>query len=193
MVGRRIRPLTHGKVSNMTAIVGVADKGKVWIGGDSAGLAGWTLQVRTDRKVFKNGEFLIGFTTSFRMGQILAYGFTPPKRPVEKDVMHFMVTDFIDALRACLKSAGYAKKENEKESAGEFLIGYAGRLFNICEDYQVGENAAKYAACGCGMDIAHGALHALSDMPARERIKAALAAAEAHSGGVRGPFHIESI
>ena len=39
----------------MTCIVGIADGAKVWIGGDSAGVAGWSLTVRADEKVFAVG------------------------------------------------------------------------------------------------------------------------------------------
>lgn len=43
----------------MTCIVGVAEGGKVWIGGDSAGVdsGNYSLTVRADRKVFRNGHF----------------------------------------------------------------------------------------------------------------------------------------
>lgn len=83
----------------MTCIAGIAQDGKVYICGDSAGSAGHDLAVRADRKVFVNGEFVMGFTTSFRMGQLIQYAFTPPKRHPDKDVMAYMVTEFVDALR----------------------------------------------------------------------------------------------
>lgn len=57
----------------MTCIVGLVDGDRVILGGDSAGIAGWHLQLRADEKVFRNGPYAIGFTTSFRMGQILRY------------------------------------------------------------------------------------------------------------------------
>ena len=57
----------------MTCIVGLVHEGVVYIGGDSAGVGGMSLTVRADEKVFQNGEFLMGFTTSFRMGQLLRY------------------------------------------------------------------------------------------------------------------------
>jgi hypothetical protein len=90
----------------MTCIAGIAQGGKVYIGGDSAGVAGNSqLDVRTDRKVFLSGDFVMGFTTSFRMGQLIQYAFTPPKRHPDKDVMAYMVTEFVDGLRACLNIA----------------------------------------------------------------------------------------
>lgn len=174
----------------MTCIAGIrTDDGRVYIGGDSAGIGGMSLSVRADQKVFINGEFLFGFTSSFRMGQVLRYAFTPPKRHPDKDIMTFMVTEFIDGVRDAFKAAGVARKSDEVEACGTFLVGYAGRLFNISDDYQVGEAACGYDAVGCGADIANGALFANSGDP-EGRIRQALQAAEAHSAGVRGPFHV---
>ncbi|KQX35323.1 hypothetical protein ASD04_14880 [Devosia sp. Root436] len=172
----------------MTCIVGVVEKGKVWIGGDSAGVAGYDLMVRSDPKVFRNGDFVMGYTSSFRMGQLLAHRFQPPKRHADQDVYVYMVTSFVDALRQCFKDGGYASKENEREQGGQFLVGYEGRLFEIGGDYQVGENLDGYAACGCGGSIALGALHATSSECPTDRIRSALSASERHNAGVRGPF-----
>ena len=62
----------------MTVIVGLQHNGAVYIGGDSAGIAGYDLMIRHDEKVFVNQQFIMGYTTSFRMGQILRYSFKPP-------------------------------------------------------------------------------------------------------------------
>lgn len=173
----------------MTCIVGVVHGGKVYMGGDSAGVGGWSMSLRSDEKVFINGEFIFGFTTSFRMGQILRYSFKPPKRHQEKSVMEFMVTDFIDSVREVLKNSGVARKDNEVESCGTFLVGYEGRLFKVFDDYQVSEVICGYDAAGCGEDIAFGSLFSTIGDP-EGRIKTALSAAEYHSAGVRGPFTI---
>lgn len=177
----------------MTCIVGLVSAGQVFIGGDSAGVAGWNLRLRADAKVFKNGDYLFGFTSSFRMGQLLRYALQIPKRHPDKDLMAFMATDFIDAVRNCLKAGGFARKDSETEQGGVFLVGHAGRLFYVDCDYQVGEVRGDYDACGCGEAYACGALYVNSGLGAEDRIRQALLAAEAHSAGVRGPFHIESI
>jgi ATP-dependent protease HslVU (ClpYQ) peptidase subunit len=175
----------------MTCIVGTVEDGKVFIGGDSAGVGGYSLTVRADRKVFKNGDFVLGFTSSFRMGQLLHHAFTPPKRHPDTDIDKFMVTDFVNGVRDCLKTGGYAERSNEVETGGIFLVGYAGRLFRIDSDYQVGESADGYDAAGCGEDIARGALYANPSGKPLDRLKIALEAAERFSAGVRGPYHFE--
>jgi ATP-dependent protease HslVU (ClpYQ) peptidase subunit len=178
----------------MTCIVGVAEGGKVYIGGDSAGVDGrYALTVRADRKVFRNGDFIFGFTTSFRMGNLLAHSLKPPKRHPDTDLYAFMVTDFVDAVRDCLKTGGFAQKDKEEESGGTFLVGYQGRLFSIQDDYQVCENADGFDACGCGDLIAFGAMYANPAAKPLERLRIALEAAERFSAGVRGPFHFEQI
>lgn len=177
----------------MTCIVGLAHQGRVYIGGDSAGVSGMDLEVRADKKVFLNGGYLFGFTSSFRMGQLLRHAFEPPKPALNEELHMFMATKFIDALRSCLKAGGYAEKTNEREAAGRFLVGHAGRLFMICEDYQVAEPLAGYTACGCGDQVARGAMFVTEQLSPECRIRGALIAAEFHSAGVRGPFHILSV
>jgi ATP-dependent protease HslVU (ClpYQ) peptidase subunit len=177
----------------MTCIVGLVEDGEVWIGGDSAGVSGWDLAVRRDPKVFRKGPFLFGFTSSFRMGQLLRFKFEPPAQPDGMSVEEYLATVFVDALRDCLKAGGYARKENEVEQAGTFLLGYAGRLFEIETDYQVAEHHAPFAAVGCGAAYALGAMHVSEYVSPRTRIMAALKAAEAWSAGVRAPFVIECL
>lgn len=172
----------------MTAIVGIAYNGRVYLGGDSAGISGWSLTVRADTKVFRNGPYVLGFTDSFRMGQLLQYALTPPKPA--GDLPKFMSTVFIDAVRDTLKAGGFAARESEREVGGNFLVGITGRLFEVYSDYQVAETATGYAATGCGFELALGSLHATAqtEAPPRKRLGMALAAAEAFNAGVRGPF-----
>ena len=177
----------------MTAIVGLVQDGSVFIGGDSAGVSGLNLAVRADTKVFRKDRYLFGFTTSFRMGQLIRYSLRLPKP--KGDIDKFMATRFIDALRDCLKTGGWAKKENDREEGGTFLVGVGGQLFAVYDDYQVGTAADGFAAVGCGDQVALGALYATQDggLKPRRRIKIALRAAERFSAGVRGPFVCMSI
>lgn len=172
----------------MTCIVGVVHKRDVWMGGDSAGVAGWSLTVRSDTKVFETGPFLMGFTTSFRMGQLLRYSLKPPEHPKGMDTLQFMSTLFIDAVRKCLGDGGFLTKDKGAEEGGTFLVGYRGRLFKVDSDFQVGEAADKFAAVGCGADVALGALFATRHLPPQARVSSALQAAERFSAGVRRPF-----
>jgi ATP-dependent protease HslVU (ClpYQ) peptidase subunit len=172
----------------MTCIVGLVQEGSVYMGGDSAAVSGLDLNLSAMPKVFVNGAFLMGYTSSFRMGQLLQYAFSPPERGLTQNLHAYMVTTFVDGVRDCLKAGGYARKHDEEEEGGQFLIGYSGHLFVIEMDYQVHESKDGYAAVGCGANIALGAMHVSSDAPPRKRVLAALHAAEHFSAGVRGPF-----
>lgn len=175
----------------MTCIVGLIANDTIYMGADSAGVAGSSLQVRADQKVFVKGEFIMGFTTSFRMGQLLRYKLQIPNYQKGIDIFEYMVTSFIEAVRICLRDGGFAEKKEEKEKAGTFLVGFQGRLFRIENDYQVCETLLPYNATGCGEDIALGVLFANGHLKPEERILQALEAAEQFSSGVRRPFIIK--
>ncbi|MEU2870563.1 hypothetical protein ABZ769_15365 [Streptomyces olivoreticuli] len=172
----------------MTVIVGLVHNARVHLGGDSAGVCGLSLTVRRDPKVFRNGPYAMGFTTSFRMGQLLHHAFKAPKP--KGDLDRFMTTVFVDTLRTCLKNGGWSRKDSEQEKAGTFLVGIYGRLFAVYEDYQIAEPVDGYAAVGCGDELALGALHATAGLglTPRKRLALALAAAGHHSAGVSEPF-----
>lgn len=175
----------------MTCIVAIPDgNGGVIVGGDSAGVAGRDLVVRSDAKVFINGPFAMGFTSSFRMGQLLRYNFSPPDHPSRTGDVQFMTTVFVDAVRSCLAKGGWKKKEHEREEGGTFLVGYRGKVYEVEGDFQVAIPAAGYAACGCGAQAALGSLHATEqvELSPDERVMWALDAAEELSAGVRRPF-----
>ena len=176
----------------MTCIVAVPVQGGIIMGGDSAGVSGWDLVTRADEKVFRRGPFLIGFTSSFRMGQLIRYKLDVPPRDETVGGMEYMATTFVDAVRTCLGEGGWRKVSDSREEGGIFLVGYESVVYRIDNDFQVGCSAAGYAACGCGAEIALGALHATAQMAlqAVARVEGALRAAEALSAGVRGPFVI---
>lgn len=177
----------------MTCIVGVeTDKG-VLIGADSAGTGGWSQTIRADEKVWKSGEFVYGFTSSFRMGQLLRYKLSLPRLPNpgvsqgERD--RWMTTEFIDAVRKTLKDGGFAKVENGVEEGGVFLVGWRGSLYTVFSDFQVGRSVRGEHAVGSGGELARGALFVAKGEP-RSRVKKALEAASLYSAAVAPPFKI---
>jgi hypothetical protein len=168
----------------MTAIAGLVHEGKVCIGADSASVdTSGDIILRKDVKVFKLGsDFIVGYISSFRMGQLLRFTFKPPSYEEPKDVYEYMCTSFIDELRKCFRDGG------------EFLIGHRGRLFNVQPDYQIAEVVCEYNACGCGYPyilISFYTSRQFGIVDPIIRVKTALHAAETFSAGVRGSFNIE--
>lgn len=175
------------------------------MGADSAGVGGYSRANRMDPKIYRVGSMLIGFTTSFRMGQLLGYSLTLPRHHADVLVENYMATSFINAVRDCLKAGGWAEKEKEQEKGGTFIVAYRSRIFEVQSDYQVGENAEPYSAVGCGSELALGSLHTSSrlfpsgstmssgDPSPRDRVQLALEAAAAFSAGVHPPFRFEEL
>jgi ATP-dependent protease HslVU (ClpYQ) peptidase subunit len=174
----------------MTAIAGLVHDGRVYIGGDSAGVGGYMLTVRADTKVFRNGPYVMGFAGSFRMGQLLHWSLKPPVP--EGKLERFMATKFVDAVRECLKTGGWLVTNSGRDEGGLFLVGVAGRLFRVDCDFQVGEAVDGWFAIGSGEEPALGALHATAnlDLPPKKRLRLALTAADRYNTAVTAPFVI---
>ena len=176
----------------MTCIVGYKTKNNVYIGGDSAGVSGHDIIIRTDEKIFQNGEFIFGFTSSFRMGQILRYNFVPPNRKENITDDEYLYGDFINEVIKIFKKNGYAKVDSNQVEGGVFLFGYKNELYYVGSDFQIGKSIKNYNSVGCGENYALGCFYALENenMLAEKKIKRALEAAEEFSTAVRRPFKI---
>lgn len=177
----------------MTCIVGFLDKKTktVTMGADSAGVAGLDITIRKDKKIFRNKDFVIGCTSSFRMIQLLQFKFVPPYID-GKDIYEYMCTDFIDAVRKTFQNGGFLTKDKEAEHGGFFLVAYKDRLFCIQDDFQVAETTGGMDSVGCGSDYALGCLHTIVNDPStpEDKVKRSLECAAYFSAGVAGPFHI---
>jgi len=175
----------------MTCIVGFVDKNKnIYLGGDSAGVSGLDITIRKDPKVFTVGKMVMGYTSSFRMGQLLRFKLRIPKQPKQMNDYKYMCTTFIDAVRKCLKDNGYTKVSNNEETIGEFIVGYKGCLYDINDDLQVGVSEENYDVCGCGSSYALGSLATNQSSNPEQIVLKALQIAEKFSGGVRRPFRV---
>ncbi len=176
----------------MTCIVGVKTGDECWMGADSAAADGWEVRAVKQPKLFwlDSGRFTIGYTTSFRMGQILQYHLQIPLQEEPQNAQNdfaYMVRVFVRAVRDCLRGHGFTKIENSQEEGGTFLVAYRGDIYEICSDFQVYQSADNLYAIGCGAGYALGAMYTL-DPPPQERCKVGLKAAAHFSGAVIKPF-----
>lgn len=110
------------------------------------------------------------------MIQLLRSALVLPNYSDGEDIFQYMATDFINAVRSCLRGGGYATKEEEREKGGTFLVGFQGQLFGIERDYQIEQACCGYHAPGSGDDLALGALYATErlNLPPEQRIEIAL-------------------
>ena len=172
----------------MTCVIGMVDNGRVWMGADSQGTDAWhrATQHRT-AKVFQRGPLVIGFTSSYRFGQVLRYA---PDLPEPKDFgERYMVTAFVPWLRKALADGGWVQKHDEREMGGTALIGGFGLLFKLQDDFSVLESNRGIDATGAGMETALGAMLALRSAP-EKRIRRALTISAELSSVVGGSFEI---
>jgi ATP-dependent protease HslVU (ClpYQ) peptidase subunit len=179
----------------MTCIVGYVENGSIYMGGDSAGVSGLDINIREDPKVFIKDGMAFGFTSSFRMGQIIRYCLDIPKQKKGQCDFGYLCSDFMDALMDCFKQKGFAEKKDEQWSGGTFLLGFKSSLYCVYNNFQACKVSTPYQSVGCGENYAMGALYGIRNMSMtpEERIQIALEAAEEFSAGVRRPFKIVSI
>lgn len=160
----------------MTCIVGMLKDGVVHMAGDHIGTDGYDVEVQSRSKVFRNGDFVVGYTSSFRMGQLLEHVWEPPKKHKEcKDIMTYMVKCVVPSIiklfeenkfmRVVSDSNASARKSvNGQAYGGEFLIGYKNHLFKIQSDFAVLECIKPYDSIGAGEDYAKGAFEIMSNL-----------------------------
>jgi hypothetical protein len=184
----------------VTCIAAVAgEDGTVYMGGDSAGIdSRLDLGIHAETKVWRSGPALFGACGSFRVAQLIRNKMHVPTYEPGDDVWPYLVGPFIDAMRESLAMGGALAQwlEDANESMfGSFVVAVGGRVFEMYEDFGVGELVHGYAAVGCGAPMAVGSLATTEHLRVgpKRRVELALEAAERHSGGVRGPMHIEKL
>ncbi len=182
-----------------TCIVALKDKGNIWIGGDSAATSELQLTERADPKVFikedpQGTKWIFGFSGDYRMGQLMQYTLELPEmKKGEKDVMRFLVTQFIPSLGTCLNQYPWEEKKKDAIFTGSFIVGVSGRIFTVYNDYQIEERAGEYTALGCGEQVALGSLYTSEEKSPKDRIRIALEAAAKFNTDVEKPFIILNI
>ena len=175
----------------MTCIVGLKHNRNIIIGADSAGSNNGFISDSGIEKIFSKNDYLIAYTTSFRMGQLLHHKIQLPTPPKTLTI-EFMVNVFVESIRTGFKDYGFSEVNNNVETGGNFIVGVMGHLFEIYNDYQVNE-VDDFVCCGSGMYYAYGAMEALKDESPVTRIKNSIKIAEKYNPFVRSPVKIRGI
>jgi ATP-dependent protease HslVU (ClpYQ) peptidase subunit len=191
----------------MTCIVGLEINGDVILAADSMG--GWTSQWMKQEmvtpklasraipvKLEAGGGTItmgLGYTASYRMGDLLRHQFEPPPYDGDDLPEHWVVCQLIPAIRTLFKSHGFATIENNSESGGEFLLAIQGQCFIVGSDFSVVRPRDGYAAIGSGVEFALGAMAALQlehdGEPDSTWPDMAVRAAARHNAFVGGAVH----
>lgn len=142
----------------MTCIVAKIHKGKVHMAGDRLGSNGFIKEeYPLIKKVFKNEDFLMGYTSSFRMGQLLKYSWTPPKKSLDDTDDKYIFMTVPESILSLFESGKFGHKDKTDYTAGNFLFGWKGRLFEMQDDMSVMEHEHMAA-------VGSGSYHALASL-----------------------------
>lgn len=156
----------------MTIIIGYTDGKNIDMIADGGAVNDTIIQNIAHPKIFKiivgKHEMLIGYTTSFRMGQLLQFYIEEElscRILDENNVYRFLCTEFIQAVRIIFKEHGFRITcENQQEYGGTFLIGFMGRLYTVQDNYAVLEFKKNFACIGCGEDLAIASMATLESL-----------------------------
>lgn len=179
----------------MTCIIGYKENDLVYIGADSFAGNDWVKQKIFTPKVFMNKDFLIGYSNSFRFGQIMQYHIDYPDIPYDFD-LEFLINNFVEPLREASKNEGNSEIDKNVESASMALIGIRNRLFHLSSDFALLEYYGKFFSIGIGSYSALGALHTLDLVGSKYtpygRIYAGLKASSLSVPSICSPYVIMS-
>lgn len=172
----------------MTCIAAIAEDGKVWMGGDTAAMSGWDLNIIKDSKVANKDNILIGSSGDCRTGNLLSHVFQPPVRDANQTVEQYLAGPFVDGIRDLIRDH---RTEYKDGCNSVLLVGLEGRVFMFDSVLSFVEPVCGYTSIGCGSDLAKGSLfttEVAKSLTPKERLTIALTAAATHSAGVNGPF-----
>lgn len=146
----------------MTTIVAVQGEGWAVVGYDSRvtmvsdGGRYYTLP-KSNAKLIKNGDYLIGTAGDLRIINILTYIFKapiPPKSSVNLD--KFMISVFVPSLKSCFEEQGIPTKES---TGADILVVVRGKVYEIGENFEWSPDTNRMYAIGSGASYALGSLY----------------------------------
>ena len=174
----------------MTCVVGYIDDCKqvAWLGAESSATDDETTYDYSGKKIFYVGDFLVGFSGSFRAGQIVRHEVQLPPITSQLELEKYLQTVFSKEIKKTLKKHFTPKKID----TFNLLIAYEDKLFTLENDFTI-LPFAPYMAIGTGTPYALGALKALMDykISTRTRITKAIEAAIHHCPSCRGAIYVE--
>lgn len=147
----------------MTCIVAFKTvEGHTVLAGDFMASNGHSFRKVRSAKIFKKAEnCAIGYTDSFRMGQILEHVWSMPDRSVNCDDEEYLYINIVESLRTTFSALNYGTKGAKEEYFGSFLLVYKDRIFEVQGNMSMLEFVEDMCAVGSGQDAALGAMMAL--------------------------------
>jgi ATP-dependent protease HslVU (ClpYQ) peptidase subunit len=178
----------------MTVIAAYDDGERYWIASDSMGTAGDTMY-ETGSKLITRGNYIIGFSRSYRVADIIRECTDLPDRLLSvRDLRKLR-----DAIKTKITQddlvGKYDDKPTDQHPVDIVLISPTG-IYTVEGDYQIHKIPhGGYIATGSGTDIALGALFACKKqgIDGKTAVNSAVKAAIKHITSCGGRCYIKSI
>lgn len=149
----------------MSVVAGLVSGKKVYLAAESMTNDpddGTKFETILSPKVFEWEGFVYGVVGDVRVGDVIYAAFEPPDiNPDFENDYCYMATDFVAALRECLKEHG-VKTEGDHAADWEILVGHNGVLYIVDCEFAVMVPKKTYHSIGSGRDPAFGSLAATS-------------------------------
>ncbi len=170
----------------MTAVAGIAHRGRVWLLADTSVSDGEALSNSALPKVRRVGGYVYGVSGDCRACDV-AVRWALPRWDGEPP-REWVVDALAPVVRQRLRDCG------ERGAELELLLGVGGVLLSLDSSLAVTVWPDGYGAIGSGAQVALGALFATRSWPGRvSRLRVAIQAAERHcSASVRGRGRVVS-
>lgn len=162
----------------MTTILGIQHRNGFTLAADAQTTSGDRPYIHPDlAKIVKVGPLWIAGAGNARVCDVVLNTWTPPQYTKTDTPYKYMVSKMIPSMRSAIEASGFVAKEGD---TFQFLIGVAGTLFEIADDYTVLATSDKVYAIGSGGPYALAAYLATTDLELAMKIALKL---DINSGG----------
>lgn len=111
----------------------------------------------TKPKIFKNGDFYIGYTASFYMGRLLQHTWIPPEKKPNQLDDEYLFRDVIKSLHRMFENNDFDFGAKGEPDRGTFIMVYKGRIFEVFSNMSLLE-VDTFASVGSGSEIMQEAI-----------------------------------
>lgn len=158
----------------MTCIIAFTNGEQSFIAGDKLGSNGFTKSIQTEPKVFEKkfikiaddglnrteSVLAMGYTSSFRMGQLLTYNLNLPDQKANQTFAQYLVLEVIPLIRKLFKEEWGARDTTQDIGGGQFIILHDHVIYEVQGDFSVLQPKTQITSVGSGT------YHAIASMEA---------------------------
>jgi len=185
----------------MTVIAAFDCENKYWIASDSVGSA-VTMKYEIGSKLIKKGNYVIGFSWSYRVADIIKECTDLPLkikgmkdlRILRDKIKEKIIQDELVGKNENTNCNTYSYGKPDGHPLDLIIIAPSG-MYTIESDYQIHKIPDGYIACGSGTEVAMGVLYSCKEIgiEGKSAVKLAVKAAIKHIITCGGKCHIQSV